>query len=258
MLTIEDGIATLLISRAQQKNALSLSMWGKLVDHIEEIKRAGAIVTVVRGAGHSFSAGGDLFEIAALETLDQAMTYWLAIKTAVEAVASLETPSIALIEGFCIGGGCRLALACDLRFATKAARFGLPEAKLGLICDRASVARLVHLIGPTGASEMLLSGELKTAEQALRLGLINEIVTEDRLADHVNQVARTLVRNDGAAVQRIKQIMFALYQEMTLGRHPRAVLSASTDDEDRYIAESFLAPTVKTRIKRLIGSSQLL
>jgi enoyl-CoA hydratase/carnithine racemase len=246
LLTIEDDIATMLINRGEQKNAISLAMWHSIPDQVERIKAAKAKAVVVRGAAHTFSAGADLAEIANLGTLEEAMNYWTAIKTGVESIAELTMPTIALIEGHCIGGGCLIALACDLRVATSNAQFALPEVKLGIVCDSTSVARLVHLVGGAAAKEMLLSGDVKNAEPAFRLGLVNELVLEDRLVTHTYQLAQNLARNNSEAIAQLKRQMLSF----CLGTTPP---SASGEEEDRKIAESFLAPAVKERIKRLIG-----
>ncbi|PWT95665.1 MAG: enoyl-CoA hydratase [Candidatus Melainabacteria bacterium] len=251
-LTIEDDIATLLINRGEQKNAISLAMWHSIPDHVERIVAAKAKVLVVRGAAHTFSAGADLSEIANLTNLKDAMNYWIAIRSGVEAIAELTTTTIALIEGHCIGGGCLIALACDLRMAASNAQFALPEVKLGIVCDSTSVARLAHLIGGAAAKEMLLSGDVKNAEQAFRLGLVNEIVLEDRLVSRTYQLARVLARNNGEAIARLKR----QFHNLSLGITPSPIASAGTfsaEEEDGQIAESFLAPAVKEKIKQIIG-----
>jgi enoyl-CoA hydratase/carnithine racemase len=249
-LTVEDDIATILINRGEQKNAISLAMWHSIPKTVARIKATEARVLVIRGAAHTFSAGADLAEIAKLADLDAALTYWTAIRTGVESIAELSMPTIALIEGHCIGGGCLISLACDLRIAASNAQFALPEVRLGIVCDSTSVNRLVHLIGGAAARDMLFSGDIKNAEQAFRLGLVNEIVLEDRLVNRTYQLAQNLASNNQEAIVQLKR----QFQSLSLGKAPSDG-NLSFEDEDKHIAASFLAPAVKEKIKLLISVS---
>lgn len=254
-LAIDDGIATIRLERVQKNNAISLSMWQGIVADLEKIKQAQAKVLVIRGATQVFSAGADLAELAALKSKEEGLVYWSAIKNAVRAIDEIEIATIALIEGYCIGGGCRLALSCDLRFAAPTAKFSLPEAKWGILPDASSIARVVALVGPSAASELFYTGSIKTAEQALRIGLVNEVIEEHLLDEHVAQVAKSIAANDVGAIRQIKEHM--RQKQLQPGRHMpfgnTHDRKRSTGEEDERIVASMLATKLKDKIRQLLN-----
>jgi enoyl-CoA hydratase/carnithine racemase len=178
-LSIEGAVATLLIDRADKRNAFNMAMWQAAPGLLAEAVADPAVrLLVVRSAqaGGAFCAGADIRELlankddAAWRAANQA-----AINRVQYELARLPLPTLAFIEGDCIGGGCGLALACDLRVATGAARFGITPAKLGLVYPLHDVKLLVDLVGPGQAKRILYTGSLLDAAEALRIGLIEQI-----------------------------------------------------------------------------------
>ena len=213
-LSKEPPLATVLIDRAAKRNALTQSMWAALPELMADVAADTSIAAVVlRGpAGGPFSAGADISEFESLRSGENARRYGEIVYAGVEAVASLPKATIALIQGSCIGGGCELALACDLRVTDTSARLGITPAKLGLVYSLPSTARLVDTVGPATAKFILFTGDLVDAPTALRTGLINEMLTPEavearayELAAHVAQRAQVSVR----AAKRIVAVVAA-------------------------------------------------
>lgn len=186
----KDGrTARLLIDRGAKHNAFTLAMWEQLPKLLHEAQHDPDIRLIeLRAAeGGAFCAGADIKEM--LANCDD--RHWrevnqAEINRAQHSLARISLPTIAFIEGDCIGGGCGLAMACDLRVATPQARFGITPAKLGLVYPLHDVKLLIDLVGPGQAKRMLFSGSLINANEALRIGLI-EIIAEnpDELSDAI-------------------------------------------------------------------------
>ncbi len=179
-LELDGNVAHLLIDRADKRNAFSMAMWQAMPGLLDQAENnPDARVLVLRSAdGGAFCAGADIKELlankddAAWRAANQA-----AINTVQHKLARLNMPTLAWVEGDCIGGGCGLALACDMRLANDAARFGITPAKLGLVYPLHDVKLLIDLVGAGQARRMLYTGELIDADEALRIGLI-ELVAD--------------------------------------------------------------------------------
>ncbi|MGW7008129.1 enoyl-CoA hydratase/isomerase family protein [Streptomyces sp. NPDC054933] len=179
--------ATVTISNPAKRNAMTLSMWRELPELLDRLAADPAVrVLVLTGAGGTFCAGADITGLRGQEDPGAAAVL------AEEALAAFPKPTIAAIRGFCVGGGCQLAAACDLRFAAHGARFGVTPAKLGIVYPASSTRRLVGLVGPSTAKYLLFSAELIDDERALRTGLVDELLAEDTLGERVAQFARIL------------------------------------------------------------------
>lgn len=180
LLVRRDGpVATVVFNRPAQRNAITQAMWEALPSVLEAVGSDPAVrVVQVTGAGeHAFSAGADIKEFERTRaTPEQARAYRHAVEAAGEALAHLHQPTVALVRGYCLGGGFELALHADLRIAAADASFGLPAAKRGLAASHQHAARLLALAGLGGASYILLSARTIGAQEALQLGLVNAVV----------------------------------------------------------------------------------
>jgi enoyl-CoA hydratase/carnithine racemase len=207
-LTIDGAVATLLIDRADKRNAFNMAMWQAAPGLLAEAAGNPAVrLLVVRSAasGGAFCAGADIAELlankddAAWRSANQA-----AINRVQYDLARLPLPSLAFIEGDCIGGGCGLALACDLRIATRAARFGITPAKLGLVYPLHDVKLLVDLVGPGQAKRILYTGSLLSAEEALRIGLVEQLAdTPDAMIADVLAASPHSIRETKGFIRRV-------------------------------------------------------
>lgn len=196
-LQIDAPAAHLVLNRPEKRNALTEAMWFALPDLLAEAEANPAVrVLIVRGEGGSFAAGADIGEFEAVyATTERADAYSRAIAAALDALAAFPKPTIAQIDGPCVGGGCALALACDLRFAADTARFGVTPAKLGLAYPFNDMRRLIAAVGPSAAKDLLFTARLVDAAEAQAMGLINWVgpskAVSARVADYVAMIART-------------------------------------------------------------------
>jgi len=232
---IHPPVARITINRPARRNAISSDMWQGLLALAGRIADDPTIkIALIRGAGEeAFSAGADILEmqrgLADPPTLQRMQQ---AVLDAQAAWERLPIPTIAVIRGACTGGGCGLALACDLRLATPDAFFAIPPAKLGLAYSLADTKRLYDLVGPSRAKEILFTGRRVNAEEALALGMINEIAPSDALEDRALSLAREIAGNAGNSVRAAK----AVVNMISDGVH------AETPESKRFYDESFSSP----------------
>lgn len=204
--TVKDGIATIVVNRPEKRNALNLAVRRKLIEILEAVKKDETVrVLIITGAGEkAFIAGADLKELKdwnAIQMLKYIDTYGQKLYTEFE---RLPIPTIAMINGYCLGGGCELAMACDIRIASPGAKFGLPELRHGVIPGGGGTQRLVRLIGLGRAKELVLTGRFINAKEAERIGLINQIVPKNRIEDYVNNLAQEIISQGPIAIKMAK------------------------------------------------------
>ena len=202
-----DGIGWMVYNNPARHNAVSLSMWQAIGDIIESFEQDPAVrVIITRGAGgKAFVSGADISEFDSKRSdATQMATYGAASARGSRALASLSKPLIACIEGYCIGGGLAAALNADVRFATPDSLFGIPAAKLGLGYGYEGLAKLSRAVGPASARDILLSARFLSAEEALRIGLINFIESRDEIRDAVTEYANRIARNAPLTVKAAK------------------------------------------------------
>jgi len=192
----KDGVATVTVNRPEKLNALN----GRTIDELDAAFTAlatdpGVRGVILTGAGEkAFVAGADIAELGALGPAEARAVgrKGQAVFTRIE---KLGKPVVAAIGGFALGGGCELALACHVRVAAFGARLGTPEVKLGLMCGYGGTQRLPRLVGRGRALEILLTGEMVDAQEALRIGLVNRVVPRDKLLPEADALLRTMLAN---------------------------------------------------------------
>ncbi|MFD3541018.1 enoyl-CoA hydratase/isomerase family protein [Streptomyces sp. NPDC058662] len=169
--SVAGGVATVVIAHPAKRNAMTAAMWRALPGLLARLAADPAVrVLVLTGAGPTFCAGADISSLTGDED-PQALSV-----AAEDALAAFPKPTLAVIRGFCVGGGSQLAAACDLRFAEEGSSFGVTPARLGIVYPASSTRRLTTLVGPAWAKYLLFSAELIDAEQALRAGFLNELL----------------------------------------------------------------------------------
>ena len=182
--------AVLTLHRPGKRNAMDLEMWLGLADVLGRLEtRPDCRLLVIRGSGGHFCAGADLGAVT-----EPSEEFFEANAAAEQALADFPRPTLAYIEGDCIGGGCQIALACDLRLATTDARFGITPAKLGLVYPASAVRRLVATVGSAWARWLLFTAELIDAESARTVGLVHELHAPEHAAARLTELTETLVR----------------------------------------------------------------
>lgn len=231
------GCALLTIDRPQVLNALSPAVLTELAAAVEETKQATDVkAVVITGAGNkAFVAGAD---IAAMKEMSpaEARAFAQLGHRVMDAVAALPYPVIAAVNGYALGGGCELALACDLRLAASTARFGQPEVKLGIIPGFGGTQRLARLVGSGWAAQLIYSGEMIDAETALKIGLVNAVVPPEQLLTAARTLAEKIAANGPIAVRLAKEALQAgLEMPLAQGcRHEVALFTTcfTTEDQD--------------------------
>ena len=199
---VRDQIARITVNRPQVLNALNRATVEEL-DRAFDAARAdsGVRALIITGAGEkSFVAGADINELAKQSPVE-GKEYSLFGQAAFHKLETMGKPSIAAINGFALGGGCELALCCSIRIASKNARLGQPEVKLGLLPGYGGTQRLARLCGKGVAHELLLSGEMIPADEALRVGLVNHVVELPELIPAAEKIAQKIVANAPLAVK---------------------------------------------------------
>jgi enoyl-CoA hydratase/carnithine racemase len=207
---VRDGeIARLTFSRPEKMNAITHGMWSAIAEIVDEVEQdSGLVALVITGAGANFSAGADISEFQDLRSsAEGAATYDKAVHGAVAALSAMRKPSIAMIQGNCIGGGCQVAVACDFRFAEEGARFGITPAKLGIVYDFISTRQLVSLVGPAHARYFLLSGQLVDSARAGQIGLVNDVFAQGTLEESTLEFTDTLRSRSQASIRGMNRII---------------------------------------------------
>src|SRR5262245_34091134 len=191
-----DAIAVVTVNRPDKLNALDNQTMGELDQAFEAIAGDAAVGGVIlTGAGEkAFVAGADIGELSR-QTPVEGRAHALRGQGVLDRIERLGKPVVAAVNGFALGGGCELAMACHVRIASETARLGTPEAKLGLMCGYAGTQRLARLVGKGRALELLLSGEMIDAHEALRIGLVNRVVPKDRLLAEAEALLRRMLAN---------------------------------------------------------------
>jgi len=204
---VENGVGWVTFNNPERRNAVSLEMWQALGDIMEAFDADDAVrVVVLTGAGgKSFVAGADISEFEAQRaSSEQRQSYGVVSGRGFAALGRCGKPVIAMIRGYCIGGGLLLALACDVRFATAGSKFGVPAAKLGLGYDYPGVAALARLVGPARTADILYSARQLDADEALRSGLIEFVVDDAALEQRVNDYATLITNNAPLTIRAVK------------------------------------------------------
>ncbi len=197
---IADRIATITVNRPDKLNALNdatIAELGVAIDAAIANDSVGAVI--LTGAGRAFVAGADISELASQSPLE-AQARARAGQTVFRKFETSPKPTIAAVNGFSLGGGCELAMACHLRIASDKAKFGQPEAKLGIVPGFGGSQRLPRLIGRGAALKLLLTGDMIDATEAHRLGLADDVVPADQLMDRVRALATTMLANGPLAL----------------------------------------------------------
>ncbi len=201
-----DGIATITFNRPKALNALNAALLDELDGALDNVAENEDIrVLVLTGAGgKAFVAGADITEIATLNAL-QAKRFARRGQAVVNRLQALTIPVIAAVNGFALGGGTEMALACDFIYAAETATFGLPEITLGIIPGFGGTQRLPRLIGANQAKEMIFTGRMVPAPEALTLGIVNRVVPADQLMEAVMKTARTIAAKGRVSLRAAKE-----------------------------------------------------
>ena len=212
-LTLVDGdgrVGVVLMNRPKQLNALSGELMGAVVAALQELDGEPEIRAIVLGGGErAFAAGADIGELAAGTPISlyesRRIDRW-------DAIRDLRTPVVAAVSGFCLGGGCELAMLCDLIVASETAKFGQPEINLGVLPGAGGTQRLTRAVGKSLAMDVILSGRFLSADEALRAGLVARVVAREAWLDEAKRTAREIAAKSPISVRLAKEAVDAAFE----------------------------------------------
>ncbi len=250
-----DGvIATVVLNRPERRNAFDLAMWVRLGEVMRELNADESLRCIVlRGAGgQAFAAGADIAEFEALRfSAEQAEAYAEQMHPAFEAIERSPHPTVALIEGACVGGGLELALKCDLRIANRSGKFGIPINRLGHVLPWEGLVPLVKLCGRAVALEILLEGRILGAEEAYAKGLVNRVVDDEEVEAEAYGTAKRIAKGAPLAARWHKELTLRILDPKPLSAEELREPYRSCDTEDyKAGVRAFLAkekPSFKGR-----------
>jgi enoyl-CoA hydratase len=230
----EEPIAVVLLNRPQQLNALSDELMDELVAALTELDRDDAIRCVVLGGNERvFAAGADIGELARSSAID---LYYQRRVERWDAIRSLWKPLVAAVSGYCLGGGCELAMSCDLIVASETAQFGQPETSLGIIPGAGGTQRLTRAVGKALAMDVILSGRRLSAGEALAAGLVARVVAKEAWLEEARRVAREIAARGPVATRLAKESVNRAYE---------TTLAAGLEAERRALYLAFASEDAK-------------
>jgi len=201
----QDHVLLLTLNRPEALNALNLLVYKEINEVLDEIEADPDVkVLVITGEGKAFVAGADIAEMSGMNP-DEAYAFSKTGQNTFDRLEALDIPVIAAVNGFALGGGCEFTMACDFRIASTRAKFGQPELNLGLIPGYAGTQRLSRLSGLGNALYLILTAEMITAEDALRMGLVQKVVEPEQLLEVTMQLAHRIANNGSAAAVKAKR-----------------------------------------------------
>ena len=230
----DGAIAVVLLNRPEQLNALSDELMEELVATLIELDRDKAVRAIVLGGSErAFAAGADIGELAQASAID---LYYQRRIERWDAIRGLWTPLIAAVSGYCLGGGCELAMACDLIVASESAQFGQPETGLGIIPGAGGTQRLTRAIGKALAMDMILSGRRLSAQEALAAGLVARVVPDEAWLEEAKGLAREIAEKGPVATRLAKE---------SVDRAFETTLTAGLEAERRALYLAFASEDAK-------------
>ncbi|HOG45239.1 MAG TPA: enoyl-CoA hydratase-related protein [Anaerolineae bacterium] len=238
-----EGLATITINRPEVRNALTQALMEELGQAIDQAEADEEVrVLILTGAGErAFVAGADIGEVGARDTLTELGANSRVRRGVFSRLEHLSRPSIAAVNGYALGGGCELALACTLRIAADTARFGQPEINLGIIPGLGGTQRLTRLVGKGRAMELILTGDLIDAQEAFRIGLVNKVVPAAQLMEEARALAKKLAAKPPLALRAAKDAVdygadMSLAAALEFENRLFAILSGTADKAEGVAA----------------------
>ncbi|MEO6955794.1 MAG: enoyl-CoA hydratase/isomerase family protein [Antricoccus sp.] len=215
---VRDAVATLTLNREAKRNAMALRMWQEIPNILAQVADDESISAVVlTGAGEHFCAGADISEFGTVRSTSAgAHDYARTVDAAEHAIADLPKPTIAMIRGYCVGGGMEISLACDFRIASESAKMGITASKLGIIYGVPSTWRLASVVGPAWAKYVMFSANIFPADRAQQMGLLTDLVSDEQLETVTSAFAEVLCSRSALSIAASKSIINHYAQVSTL------------------------------------------
>lgn len=238
-----EGIGVLTISSPATLNALNSTILGELNTFVDELDQENTRVLVITGEGKAFVAGADISQMSGLYP-EEGYKFGQFGAQVFKKIEDLEIPVIAAINGFALGGGCELAMACDIRIASAKAKFGQPEVNLGIIPGFSGTYRLSKLVGQGIAKELIYTGGMIGADEALRIGLVNKVVEPENLMNVVMEMAESILTSAPIAVKFAKKCINENYD---------LTAAEAIELENKYFSKCFATADQKEGMAAFLG-----
>jgi len=242
---IDGPVASFTFNRPETRNALTWEMYDALVAACDRVDADHDIrVLVLKGAGQAFASGTDIAQFSTLTTSDDALAYEKRLDAVIGRVEEVGVATIAQVEGVAAGGGCAIALACDLRVCTPHARFGVPVARtLGNCLSATNCSRILELIGPAHLKDIMFTGRLLDAAEAQRVGLVSRLAEPDAIDAAVAQLAGTIAANAPLTIRATKESVRRILRSRRIERDALddLVVACYTSEDFRNAVVAFLA-----------------
>jgi enoyl-CoA hydratase/carnithine racemase len=234
---LSNQIGYVLINRPESHNAISRQMWLDIPTHMQQLMKEGARILVIEGCEGAFAAGADVYELQSISSLEEARLAWDAIEQALDFVHSFPLPTIAAINGACLGGGCLLASSCDLRYASKRSRFSVPIAKLGIVIDDTTLGRLAALIGVSRCKELIYRAAVIDAQRAYDWGLLNDVFADEAFDESMQNIYSQILQNSDLSIKEAK----TSFSRFT-------ALATSHSENEQLVVASYIGPDFRQRV----------
>ena len=237
----KDSIAWIMLNRPEVLNALNSKLWREIYENLDRaVKSQKVRAVVITGAGRAFCAGDDIKEVSNLKTPEEAQNFfWNFAAPTITKIVSLPKPVIAAVNGLAYGGGCEIAMLCDLVVASQKATFAVPEALIGAIPPVAAVIG-AFIIGRLNVNWMMLTGEPITAEEAKRIGLVNEVVPHEELLSAAERLAKATMRAAPSSIKAIKKLTSLNFDQRKLRKAVEELVNIVQTEEGKEGHRAFV------------------
>ncbi|PMR73318.1 enoyl-CoA hydratase/isomerase family protein [Billgrantia endophytica] len=245
---VQDGVAWLGFNRPQSRNAMTWEMYDALEAHCDQLATDDQVYAVVLHGvgGEAFVAGTDITQFAHFSKPEDAIGYERRIDRVVGKLEALNKPTIALLEGFCVGGGAALAMVCDFRYCTPSLQFGVPIAKtLGNCLSITNVSRLVDMVGIARTKEVLMMGKLFSADEASHAGLVNAVIEPVQIRERVADIAAQFARRAPLTVQASKALVGRVQEQRR----------AAHDAGDDWVIACYMSDDFKAAVNKFVNKT---
>ncbi len=246
----KDSIAWITLNRPQVLNSLNRMLWREIYENLDQAEKDEEIrAIIITGAGRAFCAGDDIKDVASLETPDDVKTFFLNFASpTITKIVQLPKPIIAAVNGLAYGGGCEIAMLCDLVIASKDATFAVPEALIGAIPPVAVVIG-AYIIGKLNVSMMMLTGKPITAEEAKQIGLANKVVPSEELMEAAEKLAKDTMRVAPSSIGIMKKLLNQRFKPEELMQSVEALIHIVQADEGKEGHKAFVEKRLPKWVK---------
>ena len=244
------NVAIITLNRPKRLNAINRELLDGLIDSIEFARQDTEVVAVIlTGSGRAFCAGEDLKETSAGKSFDDWIAETNGLQDVQRAILALGKPLIAAVRGYALGGGCEFAMSCDIRVVAESARFGFPETEVGLTVTTAGTKLLTQIVGLGKAKEMIFTGDMIDAHEALRIGLANEIVSDEIIMEAAMAMAQRIGEKSPLALKlsriAIDQGLHSSFEQTLELEASHLLICAAAQNQERFVAKKLKKMKVK-------------